>query len=235
MTLFPRTLRRVLAATPFLFSAYAAVAYVVVPAAWSRHQRRTLTVEEDRMTYTAERIPADPLNVALVGTRAELLAAMRRAGWCEADPITFKSGFRDAGSVLFALPYSSAPMSTHYLRGRRQDVAFERIVDGSPRHRHHVRFWRAGERSADGRPIWIGAATYDTSVGFSRYTGELMHHIDPRIDAERDTLLSDLARAMSVRRVDRIQGFRAAGRAHNGGGDVYETDGALAVGVLAGS
>ena len=217
---------------PFLFSAYAAVAYVVAPAAWSRYQRRALPVEEERMTYTAERLPADPLNVALVGTRAQVAAAMRRAGWTEADPITFRTGVRDASSVLFALPYPSAPMSTHYLRGRRQELAFERIVGGSPRRRHHVRFWRADEKSEDGRPVWIGAATYDMSVGFSRYTGELMHHIDPRIDTERETLLSDLSRANGLQRIDRIPGFRPAGRAKNGGGDAYETDGALAVGEL---
>lgn len=235
MKLFPVPLRRVLAATPLLFSAYAAVAYVVAPAAWSRYQRRTLHAEEDRMTYTAERLPADPLNVALVGSRAELASAMRRAGWSEADPITFRSGFRDASSVLFALSYPTAPMSTHYLRGRSQEIAFERIVGGSPRRRHHVRFWRAEERSADGRPIWIGAASYDTSVGFSRYTGELMHHIDPRIDAERETLLSDLSAARCLERIERLRGFRPAGRAKNGGGDVYETDGALAIGELPGS
>ena len=145
---------------------------------------------------------------------------MRAAGWCEADPISFRSGLRDAASVLFAQPYVSAPMSTHFLGDRPQDLGFEQIVGGSPRRRHHVRFWRAA--SAPGEPaLWIGAATYDEfGFGISRYTGEVMHHIAPRIDAEREKLFADLARAGRIACAERLAGYRPAGSGVNGGGDV---------------
>ena len=216
-----------------LLPAYAGLAYVVVPAAWQRHQGRLPSPLDPGLTYTAEGIPADPLNVALVGTREALRDAMRRAGWVEADRISVRSGLRDAGSVLFARPYASAPMSTHYVAKRPQDLAFERIVGGSPRRRHHVRFWLSAERQ-DGLPVWIGSASYDCSLGFSHYTGEVMHHIDERIDVERNTLVRDLARIGALDRVDRIGSFRVAGAGKNGGGDSYRTDGALLRGRLAG-
>ena len=220
-----------MAAALALLPAYAAFAYVVVPAAWSRHQRKAASPAPG-LTYTAERLPADPLNVAFVGTREELRDAMRAAGWCEADPITLRSGLRDAASVLFARPYVSAPMSTHFLGDRPQDLGFEQIVGGSPRRRHHVRFWRTGAAATGERALWIGAATYDESIGLSHYTGEVMHHISPRIDAEREKLFADLARAGRLVGAERLAGYRPAGSGVNGGGDVYQTDGALLLGRL---
>ena len=44
-------------------------------------------------------------------------------------------------------------------------------------------------------PLWIGAATFDRSVGFSHRTGQVTHHIAPDIDRERDTLMADLYRS----------------------------------------
>jgi hypothetical protein len=232
----PAILRTLRSATflALALPAYAMLAYVVLPAVWRRHE--SLPGEEGacpRLTYTAEGIPADPINVAIVGTRAEVVSAMHAAGWIQADRITFRSGLRDAGSVLFDRPYASAPMSTHFVARRRpQDFAFEQLAGRSPRRRHHVRFWRYGGDNDSGRAIWLGAASFDRSLGISRFTGEVMHHIDPRIDAERDKLIEDLDHAGRVGGLSRLAGFLPALRGRNGGGDWYVTDGRLAVVVL---
>ena len=47
----------------------------------------------------------------------------------------------------------------------------------------------------DGVPLWIGAVTFDRSVGFSHLTGQITHHIGADIDAERDGLVGDLRKA----------------------------------------
>lgn len=223
---------RALAATLALVPAYAGLAYVVAPAAWSRYERGLPARGTLRVSYTAEGIPADPLNVALVGTRAEVVAAMRTAGWTAADPITLRSGLRDAGSVFLGRAYAAAPVSTHYLWGRPQDLAFEQTVGRCARRRHHVRLWLVAAPRTGARPVWIGAATYDRSVGFSRFTGELMHHIDPLVDEEREQLFRDLSHAGRLAASERVAGFRPPGRGVNGGGDSYETDGALRLGRL---
>lgn len=225
-------IRRALSAVVFLgllLPAYATLAYVVLPAVWRRHSILPAAVTLPRMSYTAEGIPADPINVAIVATRGELLVAMRAAGWTQADRISLRSGLRDAGSILFDRAYSAAPMSTHFVARRRpQDVAFEQLVGRSPRRRHHVRFWIHGEPDARGRLIWLGAASYDKSVGISRYTGEVMHHIDPAIDRERDKLVADLRHAGCVGETAWVSGFAPTPSGRNGGGDRYATDGRLA-------
>ncbi|HYX19419.1 MAG TPA: LssY C-terminal domain-containing protein [Thermoanaerobaculia bacterium] len=223
---------RTLAAVLLLFPAYAVFAYVVMPVSWWQYHRIAGAMSSGGVTRTLEGIAADPLNVALVGSEAQVTEGMRAAGWTPADRITFRSGWKDATSVLFARPYTSAPVSTHMLWGRPQDLAFEQIVGGSPRRRHHVRLWRAN-RPADPRDtLWLGAASYDAKLGFSRYTGEVIHHIDTRVDGERDRLLSDLDRGGRLARAACGAGPVAANRGINGSGDPWVTDGRLCVAVL---
>ena len=95
-----------------------------------------------------------------------------------------------------------------------------------------MRFWRAAKLDKSGRPLWIGAATFDTHVGFSHTTAQITHHIDPDVDSERDKLLMDVQKTGNLAAVDWIDGFQEKLRGKNGGGDPYHTDGRLAVGVL---
>jgi hypothetical protein len=85
----------------------------------------------------------------------------------------------------------------------------------------------------DGRPVWVGAAIYDTSVGFSDTTGQITHHTAADIDAERDKLFRDLKQTGDLSEVYTIQGFHKILQGRNGGGDPWHTDGGLAVGVIA--
>ena len=186
-----------------------------------------------RRRVTGQGIPGDPLNVGLIGAEEDVVLAMHAAGWSPADPITLASCMRIAASVVFKRPDPDAPVSGLFLFGRRQDLAFEKPVGGSARHRHHVRFWkwdRGGGRA--GRPLWIGSATYDVSVGFSHRTGQVTHHIAPDIDAERHGLVQDLINAGWLDKIYQVTGVGATLVGRNGGGDRYYTDGELTIGVL---
>jgi hypothetical protein len=185
-----------------------------------------------RITQTKRGLPGDPLNVAFVGSLEELHLAMLAAGWFPADPITLKSSLRIATGTIFHRTYVDAPVSNLVIWGRRQDLAFERPVGKDPRRRHHVRFWRAAKLDKTGQPLWIGAATFDTRVGFSHTTGQITHHIAPDVDSERDKLINDVKRTGNLVEAYWIDGFHEKPRGKNGGGDPYYTDGRLAVGVL---
>src|SRR5208282_5387170 len=105
-------------------------------------------------------------NSALIGTEEEVDAAMLSAGWLPADPITLKSSLRIAAGTVLRRSYDDAPVSNLFLFGHKQDLAFEQSVGTDPRRRHHVRFWRAEQVDELSRPLWFGAATFDTKVGF---------------------------------------------------------------------
>ncbi len=86
--------------------------------------------------------------------------------------------------------------------------------------------------STDDRPLWIGAATFDQSVGLNHFTGQVTHHIKPDVDTERDTLIQDLAKAGQLLQLYQVTSVGANLQGRNGGGDWYYTDGELTVGVL---
>jgi len=213
--------------------AYLVFAYVVMPWDWLHYERRHPALEDlPHRTYTADGIPGDPLNVGFVATEDELKLAMLAAKWFPADSLTLKSCLKIAADAVLSRPYEDAPVSNLYLWERKEDLAFEQPVGDNPRKRHHVRFWQSKVEFDDGRPIWIGSVTFDRSVGLSHTTGQITHHIDPDIDAERDNLLSDIQKTGRLEKVFWVSDFQQQSEGKNGGGDPYFTDRRLAVGVL---
>jgi LssY C-terminus len=233
---WPRNRRRLIrfgVALLWAVMVYAISAYLIVPTLWRAEIRRHPALQgAPRMTHTAAGIHGDPLNIALVATDNAVVTAMLAAAWHPADPITLDTSLRMVGSVVFRRPYVDAPVSPLYLWGRREDLAFEQAVGDDPARRHHVRFWRSGEADELGRPLWLGAATYDARVGFSHTTGQITHHIAADVDAERDKLMSDLRRAGQLSQDVWIEQFHQVLQGYNGGGDPYHTDGRLAVGII---
>jgi hypothetical protein len=210
------------------------LAYIFVPFLWKRYAHRHPEFEEMAVvTHTADGIPADPVNVALVGTKDEVLKIMLAAGWYPADPLTLRSSLKIAGASVLKREYDTAPVSSEFLFGRKQDLAFEQAVGNDPRHRHHVRFWESDKHGTDGRPIWVGAAIFDKRVGLSRTTGQVTHLTDADADAERDVLFKDLEQTGDLAEVIIVQGFHKVLEGRNGQGNRWYTDGNLYEGVIA--
>jgi hypothetical protein len=213
---------------------YLAASYIVLPLLWHHHEEHhPALADAPRLTHTASGIPGDPLNVALVGTERDVHLAVLAAKWHPADRITLESSLRIAVGVVFDRPYDDAPVSSLYLWGRKEDLAFEQPVGNDPKRRHHVRFWRSERVDDHGKPLWIGAATFDTRVGLSHTTGQITHHIAPDVDAERDRLIDEVRQAGDLSAVYWMDGFHKELQGRNGGGDPWHTDGRLAVGVIA--
>lgn len=208
-------------------------AYVVLPLLWRTAARRHPDLANaPRITHTANHIPGDPLNLALVGSEEQLIRAFTAAKWYPADPITLRTSLRIAVDSVFRRPDDNAPVSDLFLFGRKQDLAFEQPVGDSPRQRHHVRFWR-WDQTHDGRPVWFGSATFDERVGLSHTTGQITHHIGPDVDAERDRIMKEIQQAGWAEETYYEPGFQPNLSGKNGGGDPWRTDGRLGVVLLA--
>src|SRR5258705_4832749 len=148
-------------------------------------------------SLTRNRVAGDPLNVRIIATESQLTTAFAAAGGFRADEIDFVTSLRIVFDSLFARNYPTAPISNLYLFGRRQDYAFER-PGKSVRERDHIRFWKSGQRSKDGRDLWLGAATHDIAVEDSKGSHLPTHKIAPDVDAERTIVLRDLIATGSV-------------------------------------
>lgn len=219
--------RRIIVTAIFVLAAYGVLAYIVLPAAWTHYEHQKGLAGRPMVTHTAQGIPGDALNVGLVGSRDDVIRAMHAAGWYPADPVTLKTSIAIVGSVLLDRPYRTAPVSPLYYDGRKEDLAFEKPDGKSADRRHHVRFWLVLETGEEGRPVWLGAVTFDRSVGLSRYTAQVTHHIAPDIDAERDGLIADLTKAGMVTAIYQVTGVGPTLTGRNGEGDLYYTDGEI--------
>jgi hypothetical protein len=212
---------------------YLVVAYLLVPSVWKRYAHKHPSLEDlPGMTYTADGIPADPINVALIGTRDEVMKIMLAAKWYPADKLTMRSSLKIAEASVLKREYEDAPVSSEFLFGRKQDLAFEQAVGDNPRHRHHVRFWETDKLDSDERPVWLGAAIFDKRVGLSRTTGQVTHLTAPDIDVERDKLFDDLKKTGDLAEFIIVPEFHKIREGRNGEGNPWHTDGDLYEGVI---
>ena len=214
-------------------SLYLLAAYVVVPLGWELDAERHPALDENpRITTTGDGHPGDPLNVALIGSESAVQEIMRAAGWFPASALNLKDDLKIAADVVLSRPDDDAPVSSLYLFGRKEDLAFEQPVGDNPRQRHHVRFWKAPQDVGADGPLWLGSASYDERVGLSKTTGQVTHHIAPDVDKERDHLFQNLEATGLLSKQESIPNYHTELTGRNGGGDQWRTDGALDLGVL---
>ena len=117
----PAWLRRFVWLATGLLLAYLLVAYVVMPTAWTRYTRHHPTLDDvPGITHTADGVPGDPINVALIGTERQLKTSMLAAKWYPADPLTLRSCLEIADATVLKRPYDDAPVSSLYLFGAKR-------------------------------------------------------------------------------------------------------------------
>jgi hypothetical protein len=131
----------------------------------------------------------DMVNFALVGTKEQVEAAYKAAGWVAVDKNVQEAVVNGLIKTLTREAYTEMPMSTLYLFGRPQDMSFARadplLVAAE---RHHLRVWLT-DKTLNGKPLWVGSSTHDIGFEKDQRNGGVTHKIDPQIDKERDFLL----------------------------------------------
>jgi hypothetical protein len=230
----PRIRRLLIAQILFgILLAWLILAYVIVPFIWERYAHHDPAFDDNpRITQTHDGHPGDPLNVSLIGTEPQVQAIMQAAKWYPAAALGLRSDLKIGADTILSRPDDEAPVSNLFLFGRKEDLAFEQPVGDNPRKRHHVRFWNTGKKDQEGRPIWIGSASYDERVGLSHTTGQITHHIAPDVDTERDHLFENLKQTGQLADEYAVDDFHKQLEGRNGGGDPWHTDGKLLVGVI---
>lgn len=129
-----------------------------------------------------------PVNPVLVGSREEIDTAFERAGWTVAQDKNVNSLWKTFGAVVKGKGFDAAPMSTLYLYGRPEDLAFEKILSIFAK-RHHLRIWEVPMTTADGQQMWLVVA--DHGNGFDVRPGVISHSVDPHVDLERAKMGAD--------------------------------------------
>lgn len=234
-----------------LLATYIFTAYIYIPAAIRIVRIFVKPAHIPLYCVTPDGFASDPINIGIIGTRVEIIEAMKKAGWYRADKRNIRTVTKMVVSLIFRKPYPNAPFSTLYLFGRQQDLGFESPIKGGTK-RHHVRFWacemqgpedfvdhvrfwkRFHKRSkiSDNRQFWIGAASKDIGIMPIRHNAQLTHMIDPNTNAERELIVSDLKKSgylASTRKIKVGSPYRLRNRVLGG---FLHTDGKMTICVL---
>jgi hypothetical protein len=146
----------------------------------------------------------DPVNLIVIGTLDDLLAAFTVAKWDETEVTSFKSTMKMASSFVFGKEYDYSPFSPLYLYGRSQDIGIQKARN--IHERMHLRLWYSPLRY-QGKPVWVGQVSRDIGVRFTLKTWNLMtHKIDPDIDESALYVLSDLIYQKSIEKYGVVAG-----------------------------
>lgn len=174
---------------------------VVAPAAVPTIVQADLPHYTESLTGRRE----EPINIILVGTRAELEATFEAAGWYEAQPLTLAVLGEAVTASVSHHPDPHGPVTPDFLANEPETLAFSQPVGGTFAKRHHIRIWATNVVTVDGRTVWLATASYDEGFELAPTSFIPTHRIAPNIDTERDYDAADLARTGDVRREARVQ------------------------------
>ncbi|WP_163266181.1 LssY C-terminal domain-containing protein [Chelativorans alearense] len=198
-----------------LLLTYILAAYVILPLVIHASVAVLRRNRIPRVTRAADGLPADPVNVVLIGSQEQLRSAFMAADWHVADSLTFRSAAKMVVSFVLNRSYPTAPFSALYLFARKQDIGFQEDVGDSPRKRHHIRFWAADMDPESGigdltywtrrrhidpslSQVWVGAGTTDTGFGLQSMTWQISHRVDRHADSEREHIVGALRDAECI-------------------------------------
>jgi LssY C-terminus len=189
-----------------------------------RQRLRELPCCTSREDGTGE---GDPINVVIVGSGEDAVASLVESGWTFTEAITVDSIRRMVGAAIARQSYYSAPVSSLYAFGRKQDLALQR-GRATISQRNHMRLWLAPFR-CEGSAVWIGQVSRDIGVKMTSKSPSLTTHIiDPVVDESREYLFHSLLQSEAVGRFAFVKGVGAAtidDPRRNLTGDPYFTDG----------
>lgn len=167
-----------------------------------------------------------PVNLVLVGNQREIREAFEKTGWTEAEGENANSLWKTFEAMVKGKGYEAAPMSTLYLYGHPEDMAFEKMLNTFT-HRHHLRIWKAPATAPDGRPMWLVVANHDN--GFDIRPGVISHSIDPHVDRERAKVGADLGMTGMVAAEELVSVSNPARSGLTATGGKWESDGKILV------
>jgi hypothetical protein len=200
----------------------------IIPSISGGEELSTLVNSQPNRT-TAEKppSPSDLTNLMFIGTEQELQAAFQAAGWHAAAARDDSSTMETARAIIEDRGYAEAPVSTLLLDGRPPDLVFQKQTNTFAM-RHHIRIWKRPP-TFQGQPVWVGAATHDTGIDFSKESRTFTHKIDSNIDNERAKVVNDLAFSGYVQAFALVPRQNIPENISNATGDVLKTDNKMAV------
>jgi LssY C-terminus len=150
-------------------------------------------------TSNMEGRAADVVNLLFLGSREQVEAAFRTAGWTHSDPLSARAVLHEMHAVFSLSNDPELPMARHLLNGEPSDSTWQKGLNSYAK-RDHLRIWNASE-SWNEQTMWLAAATAEAGATFSLRRGTFVHQVVSDVDQVREKVVRDLSVANCVERV----------------------------------
>ena len=186
-----------------------------------------MAVSFPERTTTPQGRDADVVNLAFVGSAAQIEEAFQAAGWNRSEAMSGRAALREIHAFLMLKNDARSPMSRQLLQGEPSASSWEKGLDSLAK-RDHLRIWSTPE-TWKGQPIWLSSSTRDVAANLSLRKARFVHFVEPNIDRERKRVVRDLTLAGCVDTVDDVARLAMPHFVVNATGGQMRTDGAIAV------
>lgn len=176
--------------------------------------------------------PGDMVNVLILGSQDQMVAAFKAAGWVQVDASVGSTVVAGLVASLSKESYLTMPMSTLYLFNRPQDYGFAHAEPlRVAMSRNHLRVWKSPQ-AIGGAPLWCIAATHDIGIERDQRDNGITHKIDPAIDGEREYVNETLSGTGLVQAREHVTPPNPLTEAKTATGGSFHSDGRILVLVL---
>jgi hypothetical protein len=196
-------------------------------APWEKDDLDNMALSFPERTTTPHGQEADVVNLAFVGSAAQIQEAFQTAGWNRSQALSRRAAFSEIHAFLMLKNDARGPMSRQLLQGEPSKSSWEKGLDSLAK-RDHLRIWSTPE-TWKGQPIWLSSSTRDVGANLSLRKARFVHSVEPDVDRERKRIVRDLILAGCVDTVDDVARPSMPHFAVNATGGAMRTDGAIAV------
>jgi hypothetical protein len=149
-------------------------------------------------------IPAEPINIIIVGNYDILNQSFIKSGWYLLDHPGLISYSKVIKSFLKKETYPQAPGLPVFWDTMPNEIGFGKPASDSIGSRHHIHLWETPFITSDNQSIWVGTAHFDEEIKKKSFIILPFHSTNPMVDNEREEIKTNLEENGFIKSIEKI-------------------------------
>jgi undecaprenyl-diphosphatase len=171
-------------------------------------------------------LPAEPINIIIVGSQEKINQAFTQSGWYFLDGPGFNSYTKIITSIIFKQAYPQTPGLPVFWDTKTSDFAYGKPTSpNSISSREHIHFWQTDFITNDNQNIFVGTAHFDQAI--QKKFGLIMpfHTTELKVDNERERIKTELESTNLIQKIEKVDLTGLMYGSKKGSGNSFLTDG----------
>jgi len=171
-------------------------------------------------------LPAEPINIIIVGNQEKINQAFTQSGWYLLDGPSFKSYTNIVTSIILKKAYPQTPGLPVFWATKTSDFAYGKPTSiNSVSSREHIHFWQTDFITKNNQDIFVGTAHLDQAI--QKKFGLIMpyHTTEFKVDNERERIKTELEATNLIQKIEKVDLTGLMYGSKKGSGNSFLTDG----------